>query len=201
MIKIKAVYEKDGKEVKVPLKVATQWSDVTFRQYCKLLANKEPVFEDLIIKQISILTGMEIEDLAQMEHSFVERLGTMIAFSFDTSMLTAYTVTPKEYEDFRIGKKKYGYIVDLKIALKKIRKSNLHDFELSKQIVKKYCEIDVEDKPITEVIGLCTFFLTCFLPSLTDTHTWGNGSTSKKNWMQGLKHWVNSMVTSLRLTR
>lgn len=200
MINFTAVYEKDGVEVKSRKRVPTKWEDVTFRQYCELISNTNPIFEDNLIKQIQILSGFTEEELGMMGVEFVERLGTMIAFSYRTEELEPYINSPKGFEDFKIGKQPYGKVVKIKQAYKRLKLSGANNFELSKTIVKEYLSKDIEEEPITEVIGTCTFFLTCFLPSLTGIPILETGSISKKKSKPGYMSSVKRMVTFLQLT-
>lgn len=201
MAKLTAVYSgDDGKEIRIVKEVKTGWGQVTWKEYCDILANTEKEPEENILRQIEILSGFTRQELEQLGHDFVIRIGTMIGFSYDLDELQSHCVLPKQYEGFRIGKQKYGKVVIIKQRYRKLKAAGRNDFEITNMLVKEYADIEVENKPITEVIGLCTFFLINSLDSLNDTDTSAIGNTPKTRSMQGLKTWVKRMVTSLRLT-
>lgn len=198
MIKLSATYLVGKKKITTPVKVPTSWNDITQKKYCELLDLGDGFTEKDIIKRISVLCEIEEENILLLDNSFVERLASMIMFSYDASILAEFNIPPVEYKDFKIGKQKYGAMVKVRQAFKKIRKSKKHDFNLTATLVREYTGEEIEEKPIPEVIGLCNFFLIRSLPSLIDTPHSEIININRKKSKLGLRSLVKRMATFLQ---
>lgn len=199
MIKLKGTYQ-EGSQIKVKeIVIKTEWAEVTYDEYCKLVSNTNPDVSKRLIKNISILTGLTVKEVKSFSEDVVGRLATMIAFSRSSEELFKFNTVSKDLESFDLGMQSYGKILAIKKAYNKILTEQKDPIYLGKMLCKMFLGEDIGKKPIIEVLGKANFFLAGFLSSLNHTKPLANGSIRTKKSRRGLRSWVKDMATSLPL--
>ena len=169
MITINGTYFENGKTTIKPIHIKTQWSEVTFKEYCRLCDNNDPDPAKRLIVQLSILSGLKIKEIKSFNEDTIARIAGMILFSRNTDEVEQSVNIPKELKGFNIGLRPYGDILKIKRKYNELVKAKKNRIHLGKLLCKLFLNEDVDDKPILEVIGKTNFFLACFLSSLTPT--------------------------------
>lgn len=172
-MKLTGTFLVDGKVIERDIVAPSNWSEVTFKKYAELVDEGNDID---IIKQISILTGEDYDNLMQMEYNVIQMLTHAIRFSFDTSALYAANIIPDDFENWKNPKE--GKIQRWDIGLQPVQKMIIVDqahkdlqeagkkfgtFFLCEELCRQYAGVEIADKPITEVLGLCNFFLSSYL--------------------------------------
>ena len=174
MIKGTAEYNNKEQRFKMP----ERWEEVTFLQYAAIMDNliKGGTINNADIpRQLSILTGIAEKDLRQIEYRAMSHLTAIAAFSFDLDYLNKFNKVPEKfikykYKNGRIAKWEIGLLPwEHGIAVDKfgdlLADMGKGQYFICEELCRQYAEIEIAEKPITEVFGLCNFFLSSYLIS------------------------------------
>lgn len=146
--------------------IRTNWNEVTFDQYCEIVKAKNIAFAD----RVSVYTGIPLDIVNQMSLMQLTAVADLVSFmeSFDT--VDAFALT---YEsDLTVSEQPYWKIEKVKQLLKGATNPIL----IGAEVVDIYTSdaegnggVKINDKPVTEVIGMCAFFLRLSQSSSSDT--------------------------------
>jgi len=139
-----------------PYSIRTNWNEITYSGYCDLVKATEKTFAE----RLSIYTCIPIEDVNRMKLKQFALLSEVVEFMDDFESVNAFAVG---YEsDVKISEQPYWKIEKAKQLLKDVKQPIL----VACEIVKLYTSdkdgeggTDISDMPITEAIGMASFFL------------------------------------------
>lgn len=150
----------------IPYDIRTNWNEVTFDQYCEIVKAKNISFAD----RVSVYSGIPLDIVNQMSLNQMEDVMNFVSFmeSFDT--VDAFALA---YEsELTVSEQPYWKIEKVKQLLK----GTTNPILIGAEVVDIYTSdadgnggIKINDKPVTEVIGMCAFFLRLSQSSLSDT--------------------------------
>ena len=143
-----------------PYSIRSNWNEVIFAAYCDMVKAKGSP----ISKRLSLYTGIEQDVIDTMRFEQLLLLSDIVAFMDDTDTVSAFAVS---YEsEMVISNESYFKIERAKQLLKGIDKP----ITVAAEIVKLYTEKDISELPVTEAIGIASFFLSNCQTSLTDSN-------------------------------
>ena len=154
MIKYNAY--KDSGEV-VAIDIPTQWAEVKWSLYLRLINEDDGTIE----RRVSILTGIELNQVLNLNVEDVVNLIPIISFTFDFTDLEEAKKTPEKYKDWYIGHQSWAKLEEAKQVLAKLEGKD--PLNAAADIVRIYDGTDINDKPVTEVLGLAAFFLRSYI--------------------------------------
>lgn len=150
MITFEATYNSGIiKEITLP----QNWSEVTWQQYVDLINHDTGSVE----KRLAILLGLELDDVVLFETDLLFKLIFEIGFTYDLETLLKHNVAPEKYKDWYIGHQPWFKLEKCKQALSGLDGKDI--MNAGAEIVKVYTDEDINDKPVTEVLGAVSFFL------------------------------------------
>lgn len=135
------------------INIPTEWSDVSWSLYIKLINEDDGTIE----KRIAILTGIEYEQILNLSVEDIINLIPVISFSFDLEELKKANQVPEQYKNWYIGNQSWAKLEEAKQHLAKL--DGKDPMNAGNDIVRIYHGEEINDKPVTEVLGLATFFL------------------------------------------
>lgn len=149
-----------------PYPIRTNWNDVTFDQYCEIVKAKNISFAD----RVSVYSGIPLEIVNQMSLSQLSAVSDVVSFMESFETVDAFALA---YEsDLTVSEQPYWKIEKVKQLLK----GTTNPILIGAELVDIYTSdadgnggVKINDKPVTEVIGMCAFFLRLSQSSLTDT--------------------------------
>jgi hypothetical protein len=147
--------------------IRTSWNDVTLSAYCDIVKAKgKPLAE-----RLAIYSGIPIETVNALNFEQLAMIADLTAFMDNPDIVHAFAVG---YEsELNIGDQPYWKVEKAKQLLK----NNPHPITVGAEIVELYTgDKDgeggqkISDRPVTEVIGMCAFFLTYCQSSLSGSN-------------------------------
>jgi len=154
MIQFEATYESGNI---VTMQLPQSWSEVTWDQYIDLINYDTGSLE----KRIAILLGIEESDVMLFSTENIFYLIQAVSFTFDLEELVKHNKTPEQYKDWYIGHQAWFKLEQCKQELSKLDGKDV--MNAGKEIVKIYTSEDIGNKPVTEVLGLVSFFLSRYI--------------------------------------
>lgn len=141
--------------------VPTSWGEVSFSKYCDLLENDNATLP----RRISIMLGIPETEVESLPAGVAISIGNCLSFISDMAPIReAGAVIPVGFEKFDVGFESWGKYEDAQKVL-----ATYHDkteyTRAAVEIVKIYTAKgdepgrDISNEPVTEVLGLATFFL------------------------------------------
>lgn len=137
--------------------VPDSWDEVTFKQYVDLVNYDKGTIES----RISILLGISEDYINVLPSEDVLMIVPIISFTFNTEELEKSNVVPDDYKDFYIGHESWKKLEEAKQAINALDGKDA--VNAAAKIIKIYTDQDIEDKPVTEVLGLVNFFLSSYI--------------------------------------
>ena len=137
--------------------VPDSWDEVSFKKYVDLVNYDKGTIES----RISILLGISEDYINVLPSEDVLMIVPIIAFTFDTDELIKCNVVPDQYKDFYIGHESWKKLEEAKQAINALDGKDA--VNAAAKIIKIYTDQDIEDKPVTEVLGLVNFFLSSYI--------------------------------------
>lgn len=149
-----------------PFQIKTNWNEVTFDQYLEIVKAKNISFAD----RISVYSGIPLDLVNQMKLSQMDEVCDFVSFMENFETIDAFAMA---YESgLTVSEQPYWKIEKVKQLLK----GNTNPILIGAEVVDIYTSdadgnggIKINDKPVTEVIGMCAFFLRLSQSSLSDT--------------------------------
>lgn len=137
--------------------VPDSWDEVTFKKYVDLVNYDKGTIES----RISILLGISEDYINVLPSEDVLMIVPIISFTFNTEELEKSNVVPDDYKDFYIGHESWKKLEEAKQAINALDGKDA--VNAAAKIIKIYTDQDIEDKPVTEVLGLVNFFLSSYI--------------------------------------
>lgn len=137
--------------------VPESWNEVTFKQYVELVNYDKGTIES----RIAILLGLSENEVNNLQSSDVFMIVPIISFTFDTKDIIECNVVPDEYKDYYIGHQSWKKLEEAKQAINALDGKDA--VNAASKIIKIYTDQDIDDKPVTEVLGLVNFFLISYI--------------------------------------
>ncbi len=139
--------------------IPVNWSEITYAKGVEVI--KE--YDDKT-KVLSIVSGIPIEVINKIADIDISKLFGLISFVDDQSVFE--NVTPKEeFKDFNFRSIEYGEAE----YCRKLMNSGSSGYEVVAKIIHRLKGVDINNEPLTEVIGTANFFLTNSLISMLVT--------------------------------
>lgn len=140
----------------VEYNIFTSWNEITLNHFCYISKAGELPFAE----RISTYTKIPLEIINQMKIAQLNLVGELVEFMEGFDSVNAFAIG---YEsDLIIGEQPYWKIEKCKQLLQ----DNKHAITASAEIVEMFTGNDdgeggtkIGDKPVTEVIGMASFFL------------------------------------------
>lgn len=144
---------KDINGIESSIEVPTSWRDVTWSKFIEF-----EYCEGNQLDRLALLCGVK-KPVLEANIFFTATIIQVCEFAF-TADLNDYAKTInkkyKEHLNVKIGSDKWGKLEACKKALQDVGESQ---YKAAAKIIKEYCEIEIDDEPCTEVVGLIAFFL------------------------------------------
>lgn len=137
--------------------IPTDWDDVTFKQYVELVNFDDGTIE----RRVSILLGIDFELVKTIPAVDIAGIIPLISFSFNFKKLEESNNVPEEYKNFNIGQQSWSKLEECNQSIAKIEGKD--SINAGADIVRIYTGRDINDEPITKVLGLVNFFLRSYL--------------------------------------
>lgn len=136
--------------------ICTSWNEVTMKHYCDIVTAQEKPFAE----RIAAYSLIPIDIINQMKIAQLHVLSELVEFMEGFDSVNAFSIG---YEsEITIGEQPYWKVEKCKQLLK----DNPYPITVAAEIVALYTGdkdgengIQISDKPVTEVIGMCAFFL------------------------------------------
>ena len=146
--------------------ICTNWNEVTMNHYCEIVKVNDKPFAE----RISAYSKIPIEIINAMKIAQLNVLGEVLEFMENFDSVNAFSIG---YEsEITIGEQPYWKVEKCKQLLK----DNPYPITVAAEIVALYTGdadgengIQISEKPVTEVIGMCAFFLQHCQNSLSDS--------------------------------
>ena len=148
-------YKESGEVLAVD--IPTQWDEVNWSLYLQLINEDDGTIE----KRISILTGIELNQVLNLSIEEIINLIPVISFTFDFADLEKAKAVPEKYKHWYIGHQSWAKLEEAKQILAKLEGKD--PLNAAADIVRIYDGTDIKDKPVTEVLGLAAFFLRSYI--------------------------------------
>lgn len=161
-----------------PKELRSNWNDVTYDGYCAIVVCQGEPFT----KRLSVYSGIDETILNKLTMKSVNAIAEIVEFMDSPDDVHAFAL-PYESE-IDIGTETYGKLEASKTALR----GKKHPLEGSAEMIKIYTDEDINDKPITQVIGKVSFFLLALEYSWSNSSGLLNMNPPMKNWKQVLKN-------------
>ena len=136
--------------------VRTSWNEVTLKDYCEIVKAQSKEW----VERLSVYSGIPVDILHKVKLKQLQILLDLVEFMDEPDIVQAFGVG---YEsEIKIGEQPYWKIEKCKQLLK----DNPFPITVGAEIVELYTgDADgnggekISDKPVTEVIGMCVYFL------------------------------------------
>lgn len=150
-----------------PYNIRTSWNEVTLNDYCEIVKANDKQFAE----RIAVYSQIPIEIINQMKIAQLNVLSELVEYMEGFDAVNAFAVG---YEsDITIGEQPYWKVEKAKQLLQ----NNSFPITVAAEIVELYTGdedgnngINIGEKPVTEVIGMASFFLHSYQPSLSDSN-------------------------------
>lgn len=137
-------------------KVRTSWNEVTLKEYCEIVKAQSKDW----IERLSIYSGIPLDIINKIKLKQLQILLDLVEFMDEPDIVQAFVIG---YEsEMKIGEQPYWKIEKCKQLLK----DNPFPITVGAEIVELYTgDVDgnggekISDKPVTEVIGMCAYYL------------------------------------------
>lgn len=146
---------KEEKTANIPL----TWRDITWAKFVEIESTK---FKNEV-ERLAFIAGVETEYLLN-NPLFLKAIIDATSFIYESDVNEYQQIILPEYRKLitenkcdDIGSKEWGKVETCKTAIKQ---SEDEPYKAAATIVKAYLNIDINDKPVVDVIGLVAFFLT-----------------------------------------
>jgi len=145
----------------------SNWNEVTFKGYCEIVeAKNKPLLE-----RLAVYSSMPIELISALSLQQLTTVSDVVGYLEDFETVSAFCVG---YEsDLNIGEQEYWKVEKAKQLLK----GKTYPITVAAEIIELYTgDKDgeggkkVNDLPVTEVIGMASFFLSAFQTSLSGSN-------------------------------
>lgn len=134
----------------VKYQIPISWSDVKYSKVINIIKD----YNDKTLL-LSHVCDIPVEVINKIADSDVSKLFGVISFIEDLSIFE--NTTPKEeFKDFKFKDIEYGEAE----YCRKIMRSGVSGYEAISKIINRLVKVDINDHPVTEVIGTANFFLT-----------------------------------------
>ena len=151
---------KDINGIETSINVPATWRDVTWAKFIEF-----EMCEGSQLDKLALLCGVS-KSVLEANIFFTATLIQVCEFAF-TSDLTDYSKTIsskfKSHINVQIGSEKWGKLEACKKALQEVGNKQ---YKAAYKVIKEYTEIDINEEPCTEAIGLVAFFLPNWIASL-----------------------------------
>lgn len=137
--------------------VPEEWKEVTFKKYVELINYDDGSFK----RRIAIMLGLPYDEVDFISAENMLQIYPTISFVFSPDELLKYNYVSDEYKDYYIGHQSWAKLEEAKKAIAML--DGKDSINAASSIVKTYTGIEIDDKPVTEVIGLANFFLSNYL--------------------------------------
>ena len=137
-----------------PYHIKTSFKEMTWGHFVAVISANN------VLDRVAILSGIEREIIEAMPLERLSELMGMVSY-FDEVESVAI-IANKYQSDLVIGHETYGKLEQAKNQLKK---HQANPMKAGAAIVKIYTGEDIENKPLLEVYGMVSFFLSKSLPS------------------------------------
>lgn len=164
--------------------IPTLWSEVKWKYYVNFmnLPKDATTFE-----KVCALTDCPAEIISQLSQVQKDSFHDLYSIIPNPKDLDGCMGFADEYESFDIGAKAWG---KLQVSLEAIAKTNtLNHYNVGSEIVKTYTGEDINDKYVSEVLGIVCFFLLKLIRSTNYSSLYSNG---RKTPMQSLQELTGS---------
>ena len=136
--------------------IRTSWNEVTMNEYCDIVKATDKPFAE----RIAVYSQIPIETINQMKIAQLNVLSELVEFMEGFDAVNAFAIG---YEsEMKIGEQPYWKVE----KAKQLIQNNPYQITSAVEIVELYTGdedgnngIKIGDKPVTEVIGMATFFL------------------------------------------
>lgn len=148
--------------------VPESWRDITFNRMADVLDLLTGEKQIEPIQLLSTITGIPVDDLNQVDAMQVQQLSNMCSFVTDIEDLQQFATVHKSFEkylDIKVQFQTFEKIEQAKTAYQKTIESGRHPFSCCRDLVEIYTGEDIGERPVPEVWGLCSFFLTNWVRS------------------------------------
>lgn len=126
------------------------WDEIKYNQVSNIIKD----YDDKTLL-LSHVTGIPVDVINKILDTDISKLFGLISFVDDLSVFE--NITPKEeYKDFKYSKIEYGEAE----FCRKVMESGVSGYDAVAKIINRLVKYDINDKPVTEVIGTANFFLT-----------------------------------------
>jgi hypothetical protein len=125
----------------------TTWHDITWAKYVELQQEY-----DTQIHRIAAFAGIEYSVLVA-NPLFLASVIDAMRFMYDTPIEDYMQYIGPEYSEINVEQLEWGKFETAKQAFQKDM------YKGGAEAVKAYCDIDINEQPVTKVIGLVAFFL------------------------------------------
>lgn len=137
------------------------WRDITWSKFVQLKGIKGNELEKL-----AFISGIDLNILLT-NPLFLRALIDSCAFLWDEDV-EIYATRIKEEHKTTIASLEWGKLENAKSA---ISQSGANIWQAGNEVVKTYLDFEINDKPVTEVIGVVSFFLSKYQSLLNDLRT------------------------------
>jgi hypothetical protein len=124
----------------------TTWHDLTWSRFVDLQKDY-----DSQIHRIAAFAGIDYSVLLA-NPLFLSAIIEAMRFMYDTPIEDYMDYVPNEYKDMKVDQLEWGKLEAAKQAFQ------TGMYQGGAAAVKAYCDIDINDQPVTKVIGLVAFF-------------------------------------------
>lgn len=134
----------------VKYQIPISWDEIKYSQVGDIIKD----YNDKTLL-LSHICGIPVEVINKIADRDISKLFGVISFTEDLSIFE--NVTPKEeFKDFKFKNIEYGEAE----FCRKIMKAGVSGYDAVSKIINRLVKYDINDKPVTEVIGTANFFLT-----------------------------------------
>jgi hypothetical protein len=146
-----------GEDVK--LNIPISWRDITWAKFVEIESTKF----DNECARIAFISGIELNVLLN-NPVFLIAVIDATSFIYEVDVNQYQTFIPTKLKELitekgcdNVGSKEWGKIETTKTAIKG---SGEEPYKAAATIIKTYLDVDINEKPVVEVLGLVAFFLT-----------------------------------------
>ena len=132
--------------------IPTSWRDITWKKYAEYMG----MTFDNEIKRLAYFTGID-EDILLNNALFLSSMIETCAFIWHPEFLTEYeTLVPDYVRKINVSKSDWGKYESARASISR-HQENV--YASVAEILKMYLDMNVNEQPVTDVIGQATFFL------------------------------------------
>jgi hypothetical protein len=128
-------------------KIKTRWQEITWSQYCEL------VVADSIEKKLEVCTGIPNELIKEIPFESLSMICSLIQF-IDTHE-ELHLISKPYTAEISVAMESYGKLERSKLAINNAE----NPMQSGAKVVEIYTGEKINDKPVTEVFNMVTFFL------------------------------------------